>query len=177
MSDTIRILLFGLVSFIVGHTFSNKISEQSVHSSALFSDSTIVSLMVLREKELRKFPDSIIIRDIGASSPYYFGKSGKEGGMQWIRTIGGSPFELPDRIMTDEFDNIYMVGIINNLAFMVKFNQEGEQLWATWLPGLDIYRYYEMWVEKGGRPVIEGFFNGQFYKTAIWNNKDIYWRN
>ncbi len=176
MPDTIRILIFGLVSFIVGHTFSNKLSQETVTSSVVLSDSTLVSLMVLRERELSKFPDSVITRDRRSSGPYYLGKSKKEGGVEWIKTIGGSPFELPDRIIRDEKDNIFMVGIVNHTPFVVKFNSEAEQIWAAWVPGLDIYRYYEIWVE-GGRPVIEGFFNGRLYRTAVWDGKHIYWRN
>ena len=176
MPDAIRLLIFGLVSFIIGHTFSNKLKDDAVTSSAFFSDSTLVSLMVLREKELSNFPDSIVFRDTRSSAPYYLGKSKKEGGIAWIRTIGGSPFELPDRIITDEFDNIYLIGVVRKQAYIVKFNNEGKQIWASFIPGLDIYRYYDFWVE-GGRPVVEGFFNGSFYRTAIWNNKYIYWRN
>ncbi len=176
MPDVVRILIFGLISFVVGHTFSNRIKDESVTDSVFLSDSSIVSLMILREKELTRFPDSLITRDTRSSGPYYLGKSRKEGGIEWIKTIGGSPFELPDRIIRDQFDNLYMTGVVNSQAFVVKFNQEGEQVWAAYIPGLDIYRYYEVWIE-GGRPVVEGFFNGRFYKTAVWNNKYIYWRN
>ena len=176
MPDAVRFLIFGLVSFIVGHTFSNKLKDESVTSSIFLSDSSIVSLMVLRERDLSKFPDSIVTRDLRSSGPYYLGKGKKEEGVEWIKTIGGSPFELPDKIFADNENNIYLVGVLNAQSFMVKFSPEGEQQWATFLPGLDIYRYYEVWFE-GGRPVIEGFFGGRLYRTAVWHNKNIYWRN
>jgi hypothetical protein len=176
MPDAIRLLIFGLVSFIIGHTFSNKLKDESVASSAFFSDSTIVSLMVIRDRDLDKFPDSVVFRDTRSSAPYYLGKSKKGGGIDWIKSIGGSPFELPDRIIIDGYDNIYLIGVVRNQAYLVKFSKEGEQIWASFIPGLDIYRYYDVWIE-GGRPVVEGYFNGQYYKTAVWNNKYIYWRN
>lgn len=193
MSDLIKIMIFGLVSFIIGHTAHEKLRNEQVASIAIDSVNNIYRLQLIKEKELENLPDSLKLITDGFRNAFFITKSDSNDVLQWVRNVGGSPFELPNKIYTGPKDALYLIGTVGNQfafnntgsigvdqtsassAFIVKFNSKGKEEWATFIDGLDVYRYFQFDIING-QPTIQGFFNGFFMKQTIWPNSDIYWR-
>ncbi len=193
MPDFIKIMVFAFVSFVVGHTANEKLSNEQIASVSLDSLRNIYRLQLVKEKELNKLPDSVISFDNKIRNPFYISKSDSNDNLIWIINVGGSPFELPNKILNDPENNLYLMGSVGNqfafnqsngtgidqttkhTSFIVKYNDKGMEEWACFIPGLDLYRYFEINF-KNGQIVIAGFFNGFFIQKAIWPNQYIYWR-
>lgn len=186
-------MVFGLVSFIIGHTATEKLSKEQVASLSVDSLNNIYRLQLLKDKELDKLPDSLKFHSDNFRNPFFITKSDSNDVLQWVRNVGGSPFELPNKLFTSPDNDLYLIGTVGNqfafnqsggngidetmnyTAFMVKFDQHGREEWAAFIGGLDVYRYYSLSFNNN-QPVIEGFFNGFLRKQAVWPNANIYWR-
>lgn len=193
MNDLIKIMVFGLVSFIIGHTATEKLSNEQVASYTIDSLKNIYRLQLYKENDLEKLDDSLIVNVDGFRNPFFISKSDSNDNLIWIRNVGGSPFELPNRIFTGPGNTFYLIGTVGNqfafnqnngngfdqtmsyTAFLVKFDSNGKELWANFVPGLDVYRYYKFF-HINEQPVIEGFYDGFLYRRTIWSNSNIYWR-
>ncbi len=193
MSDLIKIIVFGLVSFVIGHTATEKLSNEQVASIAIDTADNIYRLQLMKDKELEKLPDSIKITTESFRNPFFISKSDSNDVLQWVRNVGGSPFELPNKIYAGPDNSLYLIGTIGNqfafnqtngngidqtmsyTAFIVKFNDNGKEEWANFIAGLDVYRYFDF-DYINGQPTIQGFFNGFYRQQTIWPNSNIYWR-
>ncbi len=186
-------MVFGLVSFIIGHTATEKLANEQVASIAIDTADNIYRLQLIKDKELEKLPDSLILSSQDFRNPFFISKSDSNNVLQWIRNVGGSPFELPNKIFASPDNSLFLIGTVGRqfafnqsnatgidntmsyTAFIVKYNENGKEEWANFIFGLDVYRYFNI-SYINGQPTIEGFFNGFYRKMTIWPNSNIYWR-
>lgn len=193
MPDLIKILIFGLSSFIIGHTATEKIKNEQVASISIDSLKNIYRLRLFKEKELEQLNDSLIIENNDFNNPFFISKSDSNENLKWVRNIGGSPFELPSKIINDEENNLYLIGTVGNqfaynrsngngidqslnyTAYIVKFNEDGKEEWSSFVYGLDVYRYFHTSFYSN-TVIIEGYFNGFYTKRSILPGTNVYWR-
>ena len=186
-------MIFGFVCFVIGHTASEKLSKEQVASISIDSLQNIYRLQLIKDNELKKLPDSIKTTTDGFRNPFFISKSDSNNQLLWIMNVGGSPFELPNKLFNDPENNLYLLGTVgnqfafnqsggngvdqtmSNTAFMVKYNSDGKQEWACFIFGLDLYRYYNLSF-LNGQAVIEGYYEGFLMRRAIYPYNSIYWR-
>lgn len=193
MPDLIRFIIFGLTAFVIGHTATEKIKNERVASECEDKQKNKYQLRLFKSKELEELPDSVIISHKDIKNPFYISKSDSNDNFVWVRNIGGSPYELPNQLFKGPEDDIYLIGSIGaqfafnqnygtgidqsftKTAFIVQFDTSGKENWASFIYGLDVYRYYRLEYHNG-QVIIEGYFDGFFSKRNVIPNADIYWR-
>ncbi len=107
-------------------------------------------------------------------------KTNTHGEFQWVKIIGGDPFEYATGICSDEDGNVYVTGVFENTIdfdpgegvfeltssggidiFILKLDSQGEFVWAVGLGGSDYEEATEVEIDHLGNVVLLGYFYAQ----------------
>jgi peptidoglycan hydrolase-like protein with peptidoglycan-binding domain len=109
----------------------------------------------------------------------FISKSDSDGNYVWTKKIGGSSYDSAKSIMTDSFDNLYIVGAfdgtvdfdpgageanltsgVNSDIFILKLSSDGNYVWAKSFTGNQQMSGISLTVDILGNMYVAGFFYG-----------------
>jgi len=107
-------------------------------------------------------------------------KTNSLGEFQWVKTIGGTPFEYGVGICSDDDGNVYVTGVFEETIdfnpgagvfemtssggldiFILKLDSQGEFIWAKSIGGSEYEESTEIEIDSEGNVLLLGYFYSQ----------------